>query len=54
MGRINVISLILVDSDVQHVDAIIIANARVDAAGLSTTHDASNVFLDLCWAHVIG
>ena len=54
MGRINVISLILVDSDVQHVGGIISANACVDAAGFRTTHDISNVFLDLWWAHGVG
>ena len=54
MGRINVISLILVDRDVQHVDGIISANACVHAAGFSTTHDISNVFLDLGWTHDVG
>ena len=54
MGRINVISLILVDSDVQPVDGVRVANAGVDGAGFSTTHDTSNVFLDLGWAHGVG
>ena len=56
MGRINVISLILVDSDVQHVDEMTLGNACGDAGKLSMADVLQDVFLEcvLCswnWVH---